>query len=169
MTIQPDLWGETPSYVEPKMPEALRRDIEGLIRLHGFDKVEKAVGQWKIEHSGPVVSIGARATDPRTSVGERMADVRRFGRNSYSGRLLTVFARTHKGFTDAEATIEVLGAPGPAVPFAKWEGCRRRCSDLRAAGFIADTGKERDARIVWSITFEGEVAVDNMNLKGWTR
>ena len=168
MTIQPDLWGNEAS-TEPyeiKMPEALRRDVEGLIRLHGYNAVEKALGQWKIDHSGPIKSAPSRDTDPRTSVGERMGDVRRFGRNSYAGRLLNQFAQYP--WTDSEATIKVLGEPGPSVPFSKWEGCRRRCSDLRAAGYIADTGQERNSRIVWSITLAGELAMDKMEMTGWS-
>jgi hypothetical protein len=167
VTVQPDLWGNDAPVAQPKMPEALRRDIDALITMHGFNAIEAAVGQWKIDHSGPIPSAPSRHTDPRTSVGGRMGDVRRFSANSYAGRLLAQFSGAG-GLTDSDATIHVLGEPGPGVPFSKWEGCRRRCSDLRAAGYIADTGREHDNRIVWSITLAGELALDKMHLTGWS-
>jgi len=115
---------------------------------------------------GPVPAAPARHGDPRTShaAAKTTADVGRFGKNSYSGRLLRHFDAA--SLTDHEATRRVLG---DNVDVSKFEGCRRRCSDLRAAGYIADAGLERDGRIVWTITEQGEDALYRMKLTGWTR
>jgi hypothetical protein len=139
--------------------------LRTLVADHGFDPVEAALGRIKVEMSGPVPSAPSRPTDPRTSVGSRMSDVRRFSRNSHSARLLTVFGRT--AATDAEATVQVMGPPGDSV--SAWEGCRRRCSDLRAAGYIEDTGLEVDDRVVWVITPAGERALNRLSATGWSR
>jgi DNA-binding PadR family transcriptional regulator len=55
------------------------------------------------------------------------------------------------------------------APVPKFEGCRRRCSDLRAAGFIEDTGDEDEGRIVWAITAQGNLAFAKMRRDGFTR
>jgi len=55
------------------------------------------------------------------------------------------------------------------------EGCRRRVSDLHAAGFIVDSGERRtnpgssDEAIVWEITPAGLRALDYLGATGWSR
>lgn len=162
--VQTTLFPDLAPGVPVPAADPLRVEIDDLIARFGFDAVEAAVGAYKIEHSGPIPSAPARHDDPRTSVGSRMSDVRRFSAGSYSGRLLMVFRRQDR--TDAEATDAVLGS---SVPVSRWEGCRRRCSDLRAAGYVADSGVERDDRIVWAITDEGRRAVQRLIDDGWSR
>ena len=142
--------------------------VRDLIDAYGFDDVEAAVGRWKIAHGGPVPSAPARDDDPRTSQaqGSKMSDVRRFSVKSNSGRLLReFFVSGEKGLTDYKATTIVVGNTAPVTRF---EGCRRRCSDLRAAGYIDDTGREDDGRIVWAITPAGGMAYSRMRRDGWT-
>lgn len=115
----------------------------------------------------PVPQVGERLGDPRTSKGKRSQDVRRFSRKSQCGRLLQVFAvGTSTGYTDEEATDLVLRDESPTI--GRWEGCRRRCSDLRAAGYLEDAGEERGGRIVWKITPQGGAAWRKMIETGWT-
>jgi hypothetical protein len=115
---------------------------------------------------GPIRQVGERFDDRRTSKGQRSSDVRRFSKDSYSGRLLRAFA-FYPGLTDKEATDEVVGL-ADSTDIGRWEGCRRRCSDLRAAGYIMDTGQERDGRIVWEITPLGDRAYRTMLETGWS-
>lgn len=116
---------------------------------------------------GPVPQVGERLGDPRTSKGRRSQDVRRFSRKSQCGRLLGVFvSRGRDGYTDEEATDLVLRDESPTI--GRWEGCRRRCSDLRAAGYLDDADEERGGRIVWKITPQGDAAYRKMIETGWT-
>jgi hypothetical protein len=143
--------------------------VHDLIETFGYDDIEASVGRWKIEHGGPIGSAPARHEDPRTSQaqGEKMADVRRFSDKSNSGRLLReFFVSGELGLTDHKATAIVVGEDAPVTRF---EGCRRRCSDLRAAGFIEDSHREEDGRIVWTITASGSLAFANMRRTGYTR
>lgn len=143
-------------------------DIATLVTCFGFDAVEAAVGRVKIAMSGPVGAAPARHDDPRTSkaAAKTTPDVRRFGKDSYSGRLLRVFNEAGKtGLTDHEATSRVLGKDADVT---KFEGCRRRCSDLRAAAYLADTGAEDEGRILWAVTSEGREARYRMILSGWS-
>lgn len=161
--------------------------VQAVIDMFGFDRTEAALGRIKIQMAGPVPQIGERDPDQRTSIGHRSADVRRFSTNSHSARLLLAFEdatnrhhlyaighpRVHygadtDGLTDAEATNRALGLPED-VGLSRWEGCRRRCSDLREAGYIADTGIERDGRIVWAVTDQGRRACNLLRETGWSR
>lgn len=140
--------------------------IAQLVDQFGFDRVEAAVGRVKKQMAGPIPQVGVRDGDQRTAQGHRSADVRRFGRNSHSGRLLALFAGAD--LTDGEAADLVMSTRRPYT-VAQWEGCRRRCSDLREAGYLSDTGTERDGRIVWTITPEGRTARARMLDTGWSR
>lgn len=157
------------SHVELLMErdKVIDTEVRHLIERYGFDAVRRVLMLRGIEMSGPVHGAPARSTDPRTSQakGSKMYDVRRFSRKSHSARLLAVFGRGPA--TDAEATTEVMGPPGDSV--SRWEGCRRRCSDLRAAGYIEDTGLEVEERIVWVITPPGERALHQLSVSGWSR
>ena len=87
----------------------------------------------------PLPSILARNEDPGTShlaaarVGT--SDIRRFRAGSNSAKLLEEFSKGEK--TDFMATKAIISHASPVI----FEGCRKRCSDLRRAGMIADTGK----------------------------
>jgi hypothetical protein len=161
------LFETDPPVAPPK--SAIDLDVDTLITTYGFDRVEAAVGRWRIGHSGPVPSAPARDDDPRTSQaqGSKMGDVRKFSAESNSGKLLREFFRSGEtGLTDYAATMLVVG---PEAPVPRFEGCRRRCSDLRAAGFIEDTGDEDEGRIVWTITAQGNLAYSKMRRDGFTR
>jgi hypothetical protein len=158
------------SEIEP--PAEPDHALNILVHTHGFDTVEAALGRIKIQMAGPVPQVGQRDPDQRTSKGHRSSDVRRFSADSLSGRLLIQFSGVDAGdgLTDAEATNRVVGSVNrPGQTIGRWEGCRRRCSDLREAGYIADTGVERDDRIVWAITAQGAAAVEQLRLTGWSR
>ncbi len=134
--------------------------------------------RWVAAHE-PVPAHGARVPDQRTSTAaadrHHTDNVRRFSSRSYSARLLHAFARSGDdrspaGLTDAEATNAVIGRSGSRYwAVSRWEGCRRRCSDLRAAGFIEDSGRERDGRIVWIVTDTGRDAIVKLDETGWSR
>jgi hypothetical protein len=143
--------------------------VHDLIHTYGHDAVEASVGRWKIEHGGPIPSAPARDDDPRTSQaqGTKMGDVRKFGAESNSGKLLReFFVSGEVGLTDHRATTLVVG---PMAPVPRFEGCRRRCSDLRAAQYIEDTGREEEGRIIWAITAAGSLAFSRMRRNGFTR
>ncbi|MCJ7725647.1 MAG: hypothetical protein MUP76_04580 [Acidimicrobiia bacterium] len=162
---------DTPSENPPlkRIEYGLPDELAGLVHHYGFDEVEASLGRIKVQMSGPVSAAPARDGDPRTSkaAAKTTPDIRRFGTNSYSGKLLRHFEET--SLTDYQATLLVVGPPGVDTTVSVFEGCRRRCSDLRAAGYIADAGIERDGRIVWTITPEGEEALYRMKLSGWSR
>jgi hypothetical protein len=146
----------------------LADELAGLVTHFGYTAVEHALADIKREMDGPIPSAPARHTDPRTShaAAKTEPDVRRFGRNSAAGRLLSVFAYAPDGLTDYEATTKVIGND---TEVTKFEGVRRRCSDLRRAGYIADSGTESDTgRIVWKITAYGDEAFYRMKLSGWS-
>jgi hypothetical protein len=157
--------GEGP-LVPQEITVGLPDELAGLVTFYGFDAVEAELGRIKIAMSGPVHAAPARDGDPRTShaAAKDTPDLRRFGKNSYSGKLLRIFDQQGP-MTDHAATTAVLGD----VDVTKFEGCRRRCSDLRAAGYIADSGVEQDGRIMWKITKQGEDALYRMVLSGWSR
>lgn len=160
----PDL-GEGP-LVPQEITVGLPDELASLVTAYGFDAVEAELGRIKIDMSGPVPAAPARDGDPRTShaAAKTTPDVRRFGKDSYSGKLLRIFDQEGP-ITDHTATTAVLGD----VDVTKFEGCRRRCSDLRAAGYIEDSGVEEDGRIMWKITKQGEDALYRMILSGWSR
>lgn len=151
-------------------PPTLAELVETLVEEFGFDDVRREVAR----HS-PVTSVPsapARSTDPETSHAAAKAerDVSRFSARSRQARLLAVFAGGQ--FTDQQATVRVIGAS--AAPSA-FDGCRRRCSDLRAAGYLYDTGLRRtntasnDESVVWGITLAGMQAMSLLDATGWSR
>lgn len=161
---------KAPTLVGFASPEHLDLLLDTLVEHYGFDAVETAVGRIKVAMSGPLPQVGERADDQRTSKGKRSSDVRRFSGKSYAGRLLARFSAAREGLTDAEATDLVLRL-GPIASVSQWEGCRRRCSDLREAGFLQDSGVERGEppRVVWVITPQGRAAFQNIVNTGWSR
>ena len=160
-----------PSLLPPDLPTA----VTDLVLQHGwYDLYQEVLRQrpFQAVPSGPVPSAPARRTDPETShmAGPRSGDVRKFSAKSRQAKLLAVFAT--QPLTDQQATVRVVGAA--AAPSA-FDGCRRRCSDLRAAGYIRDSGRRKknagsdDLAIVWEITELGKFALDNLNQWGWSR
>lgn len=158
--------GEGP-LVPQEITVGLPDELAGLVTHYSFDAVEAELGRIKIAMSGPVPAAPARDGDPRTShaAAKTTPDVRRFGKDSYSGKLLRIFDQQGP-ITDHAATTAVLGDD---VDVTKFEGCRRRCSDLRAAGYIEDSGVEEDGRILWKVTASGSDALYRMILSGWSR
>jgi hypothetical protein len=158
---------DQPAERELTRDEVLAIDLGDLVTLWGFDAVEAALGRIKIQMAGPVGAAPARPSDPRTShaAARQNIDVRRFSAKSYAGKLLAFFVMVSSA-TDKQATDHVMGS---YAEIARWEGCRRRCSDLRAAGYIKDTGAEYGGRIVWEPTPEGRAAFHRMQTTGWSR
>lgn len=126
---------------------------------------------------GPVTpSTPSRVADPDTShaSGERhrSTDVGRFSANNRKAQLLGQFARRHEGLTAYQAALIVMGEQ---CGVGRFEGCRRRVSDLAMAGYISDSGDRRpndgglDPAIVWKITPAGHLALDALRDSGWTR
>ena len=97
----------------------------------------------------------------------------RFRATSRQAKLLVEFDAAPDGLTHFEAAGRVM-SPNSAF-HARFEGTRRRCSDLRAAGYIEDSDKRRynpgspDESIVWRITADGKVALSNLLRTGWSR
>ena len=127
----------------------------------------------------PVTFVGARSTDPVTShmAANRRAtsDVGRFSMRSRMAEMLQVFwLMEFVGRTATEATLQVFGQRTTFIP-GRWEGVRRRCSDLLAAGFIKDTGRIRpnpgttDMATVYAITPEGKAAHKRLQDTGWSK
>lgn len=144
--------------------------IEALIAQCGYETVLMVVQ--RLAPVGPVPSAPARWTDPDTShaAAKREHDVGRFGTKSRQAKLLALFES--RELTDQEATIRIVGAHASPSAF---DGCRRRCSDLRAVNYLIDTGKRRknpgsdDLSIVWRITFAGRAAIKSLEDTGWSR
>lgn len=93
----------------------------------------------------------SRASDPRTS---KVYDATKMRSGTQAHRLLQTFGRwPDDGLTDEQAMERSEGV-SPLSEYAK------RCSDLRAAGLIRDTGRDRKGgsgldRIVSEITDKG--------------
>jgi hypothetical protein len=126
------------------------------------------------EYVAPVPSAPARASDPETSHAAaarvRVKDVGRFSARTRQAKLLVEFDQ--KPLTDFEAAQRVM----PTGSFhSHFEGCRRRCSDLRAADYLEDSGEKRsnpgspDEAIVWRITQAGRDALTRLLATGWSR
>lgn len=100
----------------------------------------------------------ARTTDPRTSK-QWSPDHMRPG--SQAHRLLQTFGRwPDDGLTDEQAMEKSEGV-SPLSEYAK------RCSDLRSAGLIHDTGRDRKGasgldRIVSEITDKGKAVLERL-------
>ena len=155
--------------LEPE-PEPIVGDVADLVHRYGYGAVMSEL----LLHAPlrVVPSAPARASDPETSeaAGPRSNDVSRFSERSRQGRLLRVFSAEPR--TDYEATAAVVGVMSPP---SVWDGCRRRCSDLRAAGYLVDSGERRnnahspDMAVVWKITRAGEKAIASLDDTGWSR
>ena len=126
-------------------------------------------GSGWIISSDPVPSAPARSSDPETShaASETEPDLRRFSDRSRQAHLLRLLA------------VEPLTAQGAAVRITQGtvsgvEGCRRRVSDLLAAGYLSDSGTRAcnpgsaDESIVWQVTDEGRRAIDRLDETGWS-
>jgi hypothetical protein len=121
----------------------------------------------------PIPSAPARPTDPDTShaAADRhyVADIRRFSARSRQAQLLAAVAA--RPMTAQEAAIKVLGLHGS---ISRLEGCRRRMSDLVAAGMIVDSTYRRpnigspDPAIVWEITDYGRRVLQHLDVDGWS-
>lgn len=153
-------------------PDPLHEAVAELTHLYGWTEVERMVrmqAPTQIHASAP-----ARSTDPETShmAAKRDQDVGRFSSKSRQSKLLYVFSTAPAGLTDQQATIRLVGAG--AAPSA-FDGCRRRCSDLRAARYLYDTGKRHknmgsdDESIVWGLSDAGRAALIRLDETGWSR
>ena len=121
-----------------------------------------------------VASHTFRSYDPETSVaaGKRHEhqDVGRFSARSQKASLLIKFDQGVR-MTAQEIAVAVTGQSEVSII----EGCRRRCSDLFAAGYIKDTGERRANAgspadsIVWEISGLGQSALAHLLETGWTR
>jgi hypothetical protein len=162
---QPSLLDEP----EPEPEPDVNDEVAALVDRYGLAAVDTALIRIRIAKSGePIPSAPGRATDPATSQVRKMVNVRRFRRTSYAGRLLNAFAMNDS--THFEATLFVLGEGGSHT---QWDGCRRRCSDLVAAGYIAPTGDTRQnpggsEAEVYDLTPEGAEAWARMVDTGWS-
>lgn len=151
--------------------DPLNQALRDLFAEYGYPRVARALA-YLLPSTGPVPSAPARTTDPVTShaAAKQEVDVGRFSSRANAARLLEEFGK--RPLTDQEATQKVFG---PRTTVSQFEGTRRRCSDLRAAGYLYDTGKRRkntgsdDDSIVWDLTENGRVALANLALSGWSR
>jgi hypothetical protein len=122
-----------------------------------------------VSSAEPISSAPARPSDPETShaASETEPDLRRFSDRSRQAHLLRLLA------------VEPLTAQGAAVRITQGtvsgvEGCRRRVSDLLAAGYLQDSGSRAcnpgsaDESIVWQVTDEGLRAIDRLDDTGWS-
>jgi len=149
-------------------PDRLVEEVADLVHRYGYEPVATEVAM----HAPPVPSAPARHTDPATShaAGPRSGDVRRFSARSRQAKLLNLFLG--KQWTAQRCAIAVVGID---APISALEGCRRRISDLVAAGFIADSGQREknsgshDDSILWQITLSGMQAIKNLDRTGWSR
>lgn len=102
----------------------------------------------------------ARTTDPRTSDGTRTYSLKA---GTQRAKLLATFGRwPDDGLTDEQAMERTEGV-GPFSEYAT------RCSELRNAGWITDTGKDRKGnsgtpRIVSRITEAGKAELRRLGL-----
>lgn len=151
-------------------PDPLHETLDDLIHAYGYERVATEL---RAMHPTAIVpSAPARWGDPETShmAAKRLPDVGRFSDRALASKLLFQFSIEPK--TDQQATMAIVGAH--CAPSA-FEGCRRRCSDLRGAYYLYDTGKRRknlssdDESIVWGLSESGRVALVNLETTGWSR
>jgi len=97
-----------------------------------------------------------RHSDPDTShQAAPRAGLRSFAADSASGRMLGAFKSVGAfGATYAQA-VEYAAVWVGTDDLVRLESFRKRGSDLRRAGFIADTGRRHDGQVVWEITPAG--------------
>jgi len=161
---------DDPTLFDDEQPPSLEDVVRELIRQHGFELVVKTVRY--LTPITPQPAAPARWTDPDTSHGaaRQHPDVSRFGDASRKAKMLRSFAVGP--MTQQEAAVRVVG--GMAAPSA-FDGCRRRASDLAAAGYIVDTGGRRANRgsrsdsIIWQVTEAGWHALERLDDTGWSR
>lgn len=151
-------------------PEALAHAIADVVARYGYQHVVYEVERHRPMNAVP--SAPARRTDPETShlASPRERDLSRFGSNSRQAKMLAAFHTSD--LTAQQAAFRVVGIH--ATPSAL-DGCRRRCSDLLAAGLIFDSGKRAknpgsdELSIVWSVTLAGVKALANLGRTGWSK
>jgi hypothetical protein len=123
--------------------------------------------------SGTVSAAASRSSDPDTSkaAGRRHeTDPGRFSARSNKARLLRALVRYP--MTAQEAAVAVLGAQSSTSAI---EGCRRRVSDLKRAGFVIDSGERRcndgsqEESIVWRASLAGVFALEALDETGWAK
>lgn len=157
------------SLFEPE-PDPIVGEVADIVARYGYGPVLA-----EVQMHAPlrvVPSAPARRGDPETShlASKDEPDLSRFSERSRQAKLLRIFAADPR--TDQGATILLVGTN--AAPSA-FDGCRRRCSDLRAAGYLSDTGMRRknmgsdDESIVWQVTIAGHAALENLDETGWSR
>jgi hypothetical protein len=125
--------------------------------------------------SHAVPSATARFADQHTSTRAGAAhdsdDLRRFSATSQQGLLLATII-DNNGLTAYEATQRVLTDD---VAVSRFEGCRRRVSDLVRAGLIEDSETTRQnpgsnvEAIVWTSTSAGRTAYKQLLETGWSK
>jgi hypothetical protein len=123
-----------------------------------FDVIEAALAEdgYYIAPVIPATTTGSRTTDPRTS--HAAAESIKVRAGTQRARLLETFGRwPDDGLTDEQAMERSQGVRADSE-YAK------RCSELRAAGLIRDTGRDRKGgsgldRIVSEITEAGKAAL----------
>ena len=151
-------------------PRDLDDVLRALISDFGYEKILE-----RLRYLAPTIeapSAPARASDPITShlAAEHEPDVGRFGEHSRQAKLLYLFSTGD--FTDQQAAMRIVGA---TAAVSALEGCRRRCSDLRAVHYLWDTGKRHrnagsdEESIVWGITQAGREALIRLDETGWSR
>lgn len=139
----------------------------GPIRLAGMtQRIEQTLTDlgYYVAPITPATTVGARATDPRTS--HKAAEVIRLKAGTQRHRLLEAFARDSlvgngTGLTDEEAMEQTVGV-SPTSEYAT------RCSEMRRAGWLVDTGEDRKGnsgtpRIVSRITEKGLAELRRVN------
>jgi len=160
-------WDDLPL---PFEPPSLSDALAHLIADHGYSAVMlemRYLAPTELHPSAP-----ARPGDPETShlAAKREQDVGRFSSDSRQAKLLYAFSASD--LTDQQAAIRIVGLH---AAISALEGCRRRCSDLRAVKYIYDTGKRRknmgslDDSIVWGLSDAGREALIRLDDTGWSR
>lgn len=150
--------------------EALNAALRDLIHDYGYDAVALEVR--RLTPTTVAASAPARHSDPDTSqmAAKQERDVGRFSIGSRQARLLIEIAE--RPGTDQQVTSRVIATNAPPSQF---DGARRRMSDLRAVGYICDSGRRRknpgsdDLAIVWEITEAGSRAKARLIATGWSR
>jgi hypothetical protein len=150
--------------------EVIGGHLGALIKHYGYDVVFRELR--RLAPTFAVPSAPARPGDPETShlASKQEIDVGRFSSKSRQAKLLQIFSM--RDLTDQQATVALVGSH--AAPSA-FDGCRRRCSDLRAVNYLYDTGRRRknagsdDLAIIWGISEAGKHALECLDETGWSR
>lgn len=155
---------------DPLRPPSLYERLDDLVAEFGYEAV--VVELRRFTPAIEAASAPARWGDPETShaAAKRDQDVSRFSAKSRQAKLLQLFLL--RDLTDQGATISLVGSH--AAPSA-FDGCRRRMSDLRAAGYLCDSGRRRKSpgsdadSIIWTLTNAGRAALDSLEVSGWSK